>query len=218
MNKNEPLYKEKSCGYYQNIRYDIACLVPQNPGNKVFELGCGAGATLTELKHDKRAGFVAGMDIIDFGQGKIIDKFVLGNIEAYRDLPFDEEFFDVVICADVLEHLIDPWQSVKKLTRYLKRGGLFVASIPNIRDIRMLFNIAAKGDFRYTKEGIADKTHLRFFCRKNAVELLAGSGLRTKRVIYNYLSFKRSFVNRLTMGAFRDFLAWQYLIVGEKDI
>ena len=52
------------------------------------------------------------------------------------DLPL--EYFDCVICNDVLEHLVDPWQALNRFSLILKPGGYTVASVPNIRYFKVI--------------------------------------------------------------------------------
>jgi 2-polyprenyl-3-methyl-5-hydroxy-6-metoxy-1,4-benzoquinol methylase len=81
------------------------------------------------------------------------------------DLP--EEAFDCIVCNDVLEHLITPWQVLGKLAILLKPGGHFVASIPNVQYWGVLKDLVFEGDWRYADEGVLDVTHLRFFTRRS---------------------------------------------------
>lgn len=210
------LYIEKDESYFANTRFDIIDLVPYNKNNKVLEIGCGKGATLLELKRSGKAKYIVGVDIVDLYQEKFLDKFICCNIEneIYK-LPFSENFFDVIICADVLEHLIDPWKVVKGLKKYLKSGGYLIASIPNIREIKTMLSIFFKGDFGYQKEGILDKTHLRFFCKKNIIELFQNAGFNIEKITYK-LSQKRSFLNKLSFGLLEEFMVIQYLILARK--
>ena len=190
------LYIEKDESYFANTRFDIIDLVPYNKNNKVLEIGCGKGATLLELKRSGKAKYIVGVDIVDLYQEKFLDKFICCNIEneIYK-LPFSENFFDVIICADVLEHLIDPWKVVKGLKKYLKSNGCFIASIPNIRELKTMITIFLKGDFRYEKEGILDKTHLRFFCKKNMIELFQNAGFIIEKITYKLSKKGIYFIN-----------------------
>ncbi len=211
----EKLYIGKENSYFSNVRNDVVGLVPYGTSN-VLEIGCGAGYTLAHLKRLGKASFIVGIDLVDLGQDKILDEFICGDVEREIDhLPFDEGFFDVVICADVLEHLIDPWVFVKKLHRYIKRNGLLIASIPNIREIKTLYQIVIKGDFKYVDAGILDRSHLRFFCKKNAVALFEQAGFRLEKIGFN-LDFKRCLVNAISFHLFSEFLVRQYLFVCSK--
>lgn len=154
-------YSNKDNVYFSVVRHDIINLIPSGK-NKVLEIGCGKGLSLLEMKKLGKADYTVGVDIVNFDEAKgNMDEFYNLYIEN-EDLPF-KDYFDIIVCDDVLEHLIDPWSTVKKLRRYLKQKGLLIASIPNIREIRALKTIFLKGNFEYSDSGILDKTHLRFF-------------------------------------------------------
>ena len=213
------LYEMKDYSYFQNVRHDIIKLVADGK-NKVLEIGCGNGITLVSLKKLGKADFIAGVDIVDLGQKEILDKFVLGDIEKIEKLPFEEKFFDVIICADVLEHLVDPWKVVKNLKKFLKEDGVFIASIPNIRHYKVLFEVFVKGSFKYVDAGILDKTHLRFFCKKNMIEMFEEAGLKIEEIKsdldFNGISLKKRIFNFLTFNKFYDFFVTQFIIKVRK--
>jgi 2-polyprenyl-3-methyl-5-hydroxy-6-metoxy-1,4-benzoquinol methylase len=95
-----------------------------------------------------------------------IDKFIVANLEM-EDLNLPKEYFDVIIAGDVLEHLVDPWKFVENLTKFLKKDGIFIICVPNIREISTISKIFFGGSFKYDPErGIMDKTHLLFLCKK----------------------------------------------------
>jgi 2-polyprenyl-3-methyl-5-hydroxy-6-metoxy-1,4-benzoquinol methylase len=207
-------YFKKPKEYFSGIRYDIIDLIKCSDCS-ILELGCGNGDTLVELKKQNKAKFIVGVDIVDLNQSQKLDRFILADIEN-EDLNLPKDYFDVIICADVLEHLKDPWVVLKKLKEILKDDGILVASIPNIREIRTLMRIALKGDFCYVDSGILDKTHLRFFCKKNMIDMLHYAGF-TVDLISFVLRTKRRFFNKITFGLFEEFLVTQYLIVAKKQ-
>ena len=215
-NMKKILYNTKNKEYFKNIRYDIINFIPDG-ANKILELGCGSGATLIELKQKGKADFVAGIDIIDLGQKNTCDSAIIGDIETMDSLPFQEEFFDVIICADVLEHLVNPWIIVNRLEKYLKNNGIFISSIPNIREIKTMYSIFFRGNFKYVNAGILDKSYLRFFCKKNMIDLFEQNGLKIKNITYKKLRGKRNLLNKLTFGFLEEFLVVQYLIIAKKN-
>ena len=94
-------------------------------------------------------------------------------------LPFDQETFDCVVCADVLEHIKDPWGALADLFGLLRPGGEIVVSIPNIRNLGVMAELAA-GDWAYQEAGILDRTHLRFFTRRSFRRALLGAGFEIR--------------------------------------
>ncbi len=207
------LYLNKSNDYFSLVRRDIIELIPSGK-NKILEIGCGKGFSLLEMKKTGKAEYTVGVDIIDSDEAKRnMDEFYNVNIENYN-LPFND-YFDIIVCGDVLEHLVDPWRTVKKLKTYLKTNGLLIASIPNIREIRVLATIFLKGSFEYHDSGILDKTHLRFFCKKDMIKLFKNANFKIEKIHYN-LYLKGDLLNKLSFGFLEEFLVSQYLIVAKK--
>ena len=84
--------------------------------------------------------------------------------------------FDVIVCGDVLEHLVNPQAVLSELKKLLKPDGYFVVSLPNVAHasikIGLLFD-----EWNYGELGILDKTHLRFFEANSIAEMFANCGL-----------------------------------------
>lgn len=104
---------------------------------------------------------------------KLGDRVVVGGTEL---LPtFAAGSFDVVVFADVLEHLTDPAAALRATRRLLAPGGYVVASLPNVAhaDVRLLL---LAGQFPYQRTGLLDSTHIRFFTRHNVPDFFVRSG------------------------------------------
>lgn len=225
MNRNH--YTVKKNEYFSNVRMDIISLIPPNHNQKILEIGAGGGNTLLYIKENNIASEVMGIELMKIensNQGNpLIDKFQIANIEQ-DDIDAEEKYFDIIICADVLEHLNDPWAAVDKIQKYLKKNGLLIVSIPNIREWKTLFAIVFKGEFNYQQEGgIMDRTHLRFFCKKNMYQLLNTSTLSPIFCKPNFMmkivpeGKKRRIINMLSFRLFENFLAVQYLFIVKKN-
>jgi glycosyltransferase involved in cell wall biosynthesis len=93
--------------------------------------------------------------------------------------PFDEVLghrrFDAVLALDVLEHLSDPEEAVRRIANILKPGGVLYASTGNIAFIVIRLSLAL-GQFNYGKRGILDLTHHRLFTTYSFKKLLANGG------------------------------------------
>ncbi len=216
-------YCEKESSYFENIRTDMLALVPPNPDNVLLEIGAGTGNTLIKAKELGLAKEVVGVDVVTVSDSNqtnpLIDRFIIGNLDTIN-LDYPENYFDVVMGGDVLEHLIDPWAVVKNLKKHIKPGGLFITAIPNIKELKTLYTIIFKGDFRYAKSGILDRTHLRFFCKKNMIELFSDNGFVVEKIFSNIDTFdiksERRLFNELTFHLFDQFMAKRYFIVARK--
>jgi 2-polyprenyl-3-methyl-5-hydroxy-6-metoxy-1,4-benzoquinol methylase len=218
------MYQDKKKNYFNNPRIDLIGLIPPNINNRILELGAGSGDTLVEIKKQNLAQEVVGVELMNLNDSQQknpeIDRLIIGNIEK-TDLDLPENYFDVIICGDVLEHLIDPWNVLKKLHKHLKQNGMIIVSIPNIREYHILYRILILADFKYSDRGILDRTHLRFFCKKNIISLLT-SAMYTPVSIDSIFKLekkisKKKIIDTLTFGLIRDFLTAQYVVVARKS-
>lgn len=212
------LYTEKEGGYFRAARFDLLRLLPQREGLRLLELGAGDGATLRAAKEKGLAAYTVGIELVEpVGGAPGVDLFLPGNFESMEpDLPAAS--FDTVICADVLEHLVDPWKTVSRLASLLRPGGVFLSSIPNVRNYRLLRPLVLKGDFRYQQAGLMDRSHLRFFCRRNIREMFEGAGLTVDAMEENMGGYglKHRLADRLSFGLLHDFFVFQYLTRARK--
>jgi 2-polyprenyl-3-methyl-5-hydroxy-6-metoxy-1,4-benzoquinol methylase len=212
--QKESIYSIKEAKYFQGARDDVVGLLPTAP-NRVLELGCGAGRTLMNARQQGKASEIVGVDIIDrCAEHNMLDRYIQTDADSLA-VPYPFGYFDVIICADVLEHLVDPWQTVAHLRNYLKVGGMLVASIPNARNYIMLTTLMFQGDFCYRDEGLFDRGHLRFFCRKNIMELFTANGFILEPFRFRLEKVRKLF-NLATCGLFSEFMVKQYLVIARK--
>lgn len=153
---------------------------------KVLDLGCWTGRFGEKLKKEKNC-YVVGVDI-DKQAVKIarkrLNKVILLDLDnPEKLLKQTNEKFDVIVMADVLEHLKKPSDVLLVNKKLLKDNGYLIASIPNIAyiGIRLKFLF---GKFEYQKTGILDETHLRFFTLKTSEELFKSAGYLIKEFEY----------------------------------
>ena len=193
----------------------------------VLEVGASGGYTLLYLKTKGIAQKVTGIELFELPgteqQNPELDTFILGNIEQMEEATFLPGEFDLVICGDVLEHLTDPWAERDKIIHWLKPGGILLASIPNVREYKTVLKILLRGTFTYEEGGVMDKTHLRFFGKKNIAELMSANGLRIEKVVSNlaypvWNTKTRARINNLTFKLFEEFLAKQYFVARQIKI
>lgn len=88
-----------------------------------------------------------------------------------------EEPFDVVVCADVLEHLSSPTAMLARIRDWLRPGGILLASIPNVANVSVRASLLL-GRFEYTDRGILDGTHVSFYTRSTGRRLLESHGFQ----------------------------------------
>jgi len=161
---------------YDGLNYDpdevamrIARLVP--PGARVLDVGCGT-ASLGQVVREISMGHVVGIEP-DASRVSIARRT---GIEVHQGYLTDELVaalgtFDVVIFADVLEHIPDPHRAVLTARKALKTGGKILISVPNVAHWSVRLSLL-QGRFEYAPYGIMDATHLRWFTRATIVSFL----------------------------------------------
>jgi 2-polyprenyl-3-methyl-5-hydroxy-6-metoxy-1,4-benzoquinol methylase len=168
-------------GYYDNTRPEVVALVPER-ARFVVDVGCAAGGLGRALKLQRPGVEVRGIEPVQSQADKarrVLDDVHVGNADG--PLPDHWPAPDCVIFADVLEHLLDPWQTVAAFRRVLRPGGALVASIPNVAHRSVLRGLA-RHRWDYGPEGILDRTHLRFFTRETALEMFEKAGFSIAHV------------------------------------
>ena len=213
-------YTDKSESYFAHARKEIAALLPTQCG-RVLEIGCGSGATLGWLRQNRRTSHTVGVEIDEAAANDAkanVDKVYCLDFE-HGELPSQNADFDVILCLDVLEHMVNPWGAVDRLvSRYLKSGGILVVSLPNVRHYSVVLPLLFKGRWHYEDAGLLDRTHLRFFTRDSALALLGHprlASVRDKDAKPDWRSRKGVF-NILTGGVFRDLFTYQYYLAACK--
>lgn len=212
-------YDAKQAGYFSSVRAEALDLCPPF-SKRALDVGCGEGATLAWLKGEGRCEEAWGIE--NFAPaaekaGKALDKVMCVDIDT--EFPeLEEDYFDLILCLDVLEHLRDPWQAVRRLSRALASGGVFLISLPNLRHFPVMKALVLDGCFTYEERGVMDRTHLRFFTQHSAVELLSGAGLKdvSLKLHPDETSGWRSLVGKMMGGRLRDIFAWQLLVTARK--
>ena len=166
--------------YYNRPRTDLVDLA-QNRNVATLEVGCGAGATAELLVTRGVASHVDGIEVspkIAKLATQRMRNITVGNVETI-DLTgiVQGQQYRTVVLGDVLEHLVDPWTLLRELTTNLDSEAEVLISLPNIRNLRVIFPLLLKGEFRYRQQGILDKTHLRFFTHSSMIEMIEDAGL-----------------------------------------
>jgi 2-polyprenyl-3-methyl-5-hydroxy-6-metoxy-1,4-benzoquinol methylase len=100
---------------------------------------------------------------------------LLGNLNEYRDFRIDRKF-DVIVLADVLEHLLSPLDVLSWVNGLLAPGGRVILSLPNIANWLIRLRLLV-GRFDYEETGILDRTHLHFYTYSSARRMVADAGL-----------------------------------------
>jgi 2-polyprenyl-3-methyl-5-hydroxy-6-metoxy-1,4-benzoquinol methylase len=163
--------------YYEQARPEVAARVPREC-RIIVDVGCGAGALGAMLKRERPGVEVRGVEPVEskaMDARGVLDDVLCG--QADDPLPENWPRPDCVIFSDVLEHMIDPWKTLRLWHDRLAPGGYLVISIPNVGHKSVIGGLL-RGAWNYSHEGILDRTHLRFFTRKTAMDLVRQAGFR----------------------------------------
>jgi 2-polyprenyl-3-methyl-5-hydroxy-6-metoxy-1,4-benzoquinol methylase len=213
----KPAYSNSKCsGYFDDPRWEVFSLIPPK-AKTLLDIGCGAGWLGEKIKATRQC-FIVGVEK-DREAGKranqILDAVFIQDIEKFP-LPFRERSFDCIVISDLLEHLVDPWETLRRLVGLLSDDGVVIISIPNIGHYTTLLSLIA-GHFEYKDEGILDRTHLRFFTHEGIKNLLERSGLGLIKMLRNTHAGRKMRVANLLLGnRLADLITFQYLIVAER--
>ncbi|MCL2102597.1 MAG: glycosyltransferase [Syntrophorhabdaceae bacterium] len=211
--------------YYRHARRDVEAMIPEG-ASRILDIGCGEGV-LGRVLLEKGAAEVVGIEADPAAAEvarKNLTRVFQGDVET-MDFPFADGYFDCIVFADVLEHMRDPLSVLKKLKIVLSDSGVVVASIPNVRFINVIDQLA-KGRWEYYDCGIFDRNHLRFFTRMEMEILFSDAGFELEGISENLvpeynsvsegyagdISFGRVTLRNQTREEVRDLFVFQYLL------
>ena len=144
-------------------------------GKKVLEVGAGDASLIKKLVEMGAAVDAIEMDPVAAELARQHCRTVYEkNLENLETIDVEDQY-DVIVMADVLEHLRNADFILSKAKAYLKTGGMLIVSLPNVANIYLRLNLLF-GRFPYHTKGILDRTHVRFFTLKSAEQLLVRTG------------------------------------------
>jgi len=150
----------------------------RRPPGRILDLGCAdgrLGEMLRACGHD-----VTGVDVSKAdGVGERLNSFIEANLEEGVPAEVGGDY-DVVLAADILEHVRRPGRLLVQAQQTLHPRGTVITSIPNFAHWYPRARVAL-GRFDYDRRGILDADHVRFFTRRSFERLAASSGLSVRR-------------------------------------
>ena len=169
--------------YYEDINWGLLRLWGERKGLDVLDVGCGFATTAQKIQEagNRVTGIESSHEAVAVARTRIAE-VVEGDLQTPGAL--GDRRFDVIIFADVLEHLAWPIGVLKSYVSRLKPGGTVIVSLPNVGLWSVRLGLMF-GRFQYDDTGVLDRTHLRFFTRRSAVHMLRGAGLEPFRRTYN---------------------------------
>ena len=170
--------------YHLNPRIEVASFLNEPPG-VVLDIGCGGGATGKLIKEKFPGTRVIGIELNSHAAEharQFLDTVICESVDTINLVDHLGNLrVDTVLLLDILEHLYNPWQSLRRIRQWLQAGTRVIASVPNIRNIRTLDDLAG-GRWDYDKNGVLDITHVRFFTKGTLRQLFEQTGYQIRNL------------------------------------
>jgi 2-polyprenyl-3-methyl-5-hydroxy-6-metoxy-1,4-benzoquinol methylase len=165
--------------YYAATRPELRGYIPERY-TRVLEVGCGRGGFRANLSAQAEVWgvepFAAAAEI---ARGRL-SRVLIGKYEDVQSqLP--DAAFDLIICNDVIEHMVDDLGFLQAIRRKMQPGGYLMGSVPNMRNLPVLKALVLNKEWEYQEQGVLDKTHLRFYTNKSFTALLGRTGFQVVR-------------------------------------
>lgn len=178
----ELLYQTAAVGIIKNCRNKVEdywkkyrlldevkklCIFKRN--TKVLDVGCGIVTVLHFIKGRKYGLDPLAKQLIKIYKYPADTKVVEGVAE---EIPFPDEYFDVVFCTNVLDHIEDPERAVNEVVRVLKDGGYFVFSVHIEVNRGKIVHLVPGHTFNFNEKEALDiiSKHFRVLRKKRTLE------------------------------------------------
>jgi 2-polyprenyl-3-methyl-5-hydroxy-6-metoxy-1,4-benzoquinol methylase len=206
------MIKSQNNKYYDNVRSDTLDLIKEINFNKVLEIGGGNFKTLKLLARDPKI-VCWGIDPIATKSKSAGVKLVKGRIDIMSDAnKIPNSYFDLIVANDVIEHIADTKLFFSVINSKINSDGYLLMSVPNVRQIRTLWNIFVMGTFPRSSSGLFDSTHLRWFCKKDIESISFINGFKVVSHKYKGRYVPKYFAKFI----FFEFLALQNIFLLKK--
>jgi 2-polyprenyl-3-methyl-5-hydroxy-6-metoxy-1,4-benzoquinol methylase len=173
--------------YFEDVNWGLLRLWGSRTGAAILDVGCGFATTSERLRKigNRVTGIESSPEAVTVARGRL-DEVIACDLQRLDEVSaqLGSRTFDAIVFADVLEHLPWPAGVLKSYLRFLVPQGSVIVSLPNVGLWSMRLSLLA-GRFEYADTGVTDRTHLRFFTRRSARELIESAGLTIERRTYN---------------------------------
>jgi len=162
---------------YRQSRAEMLALLPKY-FSTVLEIGCDEGDFAARLPGEVW-GVEPQAEAATIAAGRL-HRVLVGTFDATRAV-LPENYFDVVVCNDVIEHMADHDAFLRQIRAHIAPGGVLIGSVPNMRHYRALFELLVLRDWDYRDSGVLDRTHLRWFTARSLRRSLERAGFTIER-------------------------------------
>jgi ubiquinone/menaquinone biosynthesis C-methylase UbiE len=180
---------------------------------KILDVGCGDGSLLEPFhRHHECYGVDISEAQLKKARAKGIKAFRV-NIEAEK-LPFPQSFFDLAVCSETIEHLLDVDNLFHEVNRTLKKGGFFILTFPNVNQpvswlLQVVFDLPPMYSARYKSP------HVRDYTLRIVKSALTRFGFAVKNVTGTYVYPFKGGVSQF-LARFIPRIAEKIIVVSEK--
>lgn len=203
-------YSKEELGYFKNRDVQKKIILEETfnlSAKRILDIGCGEGFT---LKNFQEFGWeVIGIDFSNFGirnkNPELLPHFIEGDLlENMTILTSKDEKFDVIITNNLLEHVIDPSETMDKATALLAEGGVIVIQVPN--DFSAYQQFLLENEYIEHPFWIAYPDHLNYFTCESLNAFLETKDLDCKKVISDFpidwflINSNSNYVNNRNLG------------------
>jgi len=210
---------------YAGPREDLLRLLPLDCRN-ILDLGCSTGEFGRSIKQRQQAR-VTGVELDPSAAqqaSEVLDTVHQADAEdaAFREILAGADF-DAVLCGDILEHLRKPEELLLFLAdKATTRDAVFLISLPNVGHWSTLYNVWMKGHWPRNDRGIHDRTHLRWYTVRDAIDLAESARLKVElvrekpRLMETIHPWNGGWTERILYRLFGNLLVHQVLLRARK--
>ena len=211
-------YQSKCRNYFAGARFDFIDQLPHAPDASILEIGCGSGQTGALALQGQRAGRYVGIELMEQAAADaraILSEVIVGDVEQ-MEFDWQPATFDVLILSEVLEHLREPGETLQRLARFVRPGGIVLASSPNVSHWRVIRELI-QGRFPKADQGVFDRTHLRWFTPGSFAEMFEEAGYDIDRIApVTQFSQRTQLISQLTGGRLDHLIMTQISLKGRR--
>lgn len=214
--------------YFNHLRNDIIEFLESNNLDKklenlnCLEVGCGGGITGLYIRNNYKVNNYVGVELnpeVYESASKNLNKVYIGDINILLENELKNQKFDAIFFFDVLEHLYDPWDIVRKVTKILNNNGILILSVPNASHYLFAGNLLM-GNIEYNSNGgLLDFTHIRWFTINSIKDMLKSNNYEIIRDYYKTTKFKKWYIRPLNIVLklfFKKNITIQYFVYSVK--
>jgi SAM-dependent methyltransferase len=198
-------------------------------GKSVAEFGSGLGHNLDVFGSENTVIGIEGLQTAAAAATNRGVPTMIADLSA--DVPLEAESYDVALCLDVLEHLVEPRRCLREVHRILRVGGMIAVNVPNHFTLSGRINIARGSGVDsarfFPNHADWENPHIRFFRHSSILKLMADCAFHIEAdwsarfpsipIIRRWPSLQHSSLARTLAGRFPELFAGGFFILGRKE-